>query len=276
MWKAAIILAIWLAVIAFDGTAQVGEPQFDVVSVKPSQERAEPIRFPLGAVYAPSTSLLSLVAAAYGVTVNQVIGGPVWIRSERYEIQAKAPSAAGRAELGKMLQGALAQRFGLKLHRETREAPIYALTLSPGGVKVKKAQENEAPAQLGEIRLRGDMKSIARSLANLMLVTPADPTGKLIQRGEIRPVFDRTNLEGTYEIDVNLTPDVADFDTFALVQRALRRWGLDLVATKGPVEFLVIGRTTLRKLTHTSARAILPPVIGCSTNQRRPGRYPHV
>ena len=81
-----------------------------------------------------------LIEWAYDVTSMQVIGGPSWITEKQFEVDAKAEGAHTYKELRAMLQPLLAERFHLGIRRERRELPIYALTVSKGGLKLRSAQ----------------------------------------------------------------------------------------------------------------------------------------
>jgi uncharacterized protein (TIGR03435 family) len=83
-----------------------------------------------------AASLKTLLMRAYRLKDYQ-IGGPAWMDSERYEIAAKIPGGATRREVALMLQSLLTQRFGLTVHRETRELPMYALEVAKAGPKLK-------------------------------------------------------------------------------------------------------------------------------------------
>jgi uncharacterized protein (TIGR03435 family) len=63
------------------------------------------------------------------------VGGPTWINSERFDIEAKAGCDTTGREMGSMLQVLLEDRFKLKVHRETKDGPVYFLTLSKSGIK---------------------------------------------------------------------------------------------------------------------------------------------
>ena len=78
---------------------------------------------------------------AYTVQPFQIVGGPAWIDSERYAIEAKADGNASRAQMFLMLQSLLEDRFQLKIHRETRELPVYALVPARGGLKLPPPKE---------------------------------------------------------------------------------------------------------------------------------------
>jgi uncharacterized protein (TIGR03435 family) len=140
-------------------------PKFEVASVKPCKE-GETVSSAAGGkkgggrggagTQSPDTLDLGclpvrlLIRFAYLDQYNwlnpennlQLEGGPSWIDSERerYRIDAKADGPVGRAVMeGPMLQALLEDRFKLKVHRETRETPLYALTVANGGLKLKRA-----------------------------------------------------------------------------------------------------------------------------------------
>jgi uncharacterized protein (TIGR03435 family) len=89
---------------------------------------------------AGEASLKTLLKRAYELKDYQ-IGGPAWMESERYEITAKIPEGATRREVALMLQSLLTQRFGLTVHRETRDLPMLALEVAKGGPKLKASGE---------------------------------------------------------------------------------------------------------------------------------------
>src|SRR5262245_36842089 len=78
----------------------------------------------------------------------QIIGGPSWIDSDRYDINAKADCSGGtitRERLQLMIQSMLEDRFQLKSHMETRELPIYNLVVGKDGPKMKKSEDQTPP-----------------------------------------------------------------------------------------------------------------------------------
>jgi uncharacterized protein (TIGR03435 family) len=97
-------------------------------------------------------SFPGILQQAYGLFANgrenplwsipKIEGGPAWINSDRYEINAKAEGdASPEMMMGPMMQGLLEDRFKLKVHRESREVQVYALTVAKGGLKLKPFQE---------------------------------------------------------------------------------------------------------------------------------------
>jgi uncharacterized protein (TIGR03435 family) len=135
------------------------EPQasFEVASIKPSRPDTHNLDWDdsPGRVSISGYNLRRLIRAAYGLKSNaQVLGGPKWIDSERFDIVAKADddetakmqqmsNAAWVRERSLLLQSLLADRFQLRLHRETRVLPVYALVVGKSGIKLKPAKPTE-------------------------------------------------------------------------------------------------------------------------------------
>jgi hypothetical protein len=118
--------------------------KFDVASVKPTAEGGTDtrglgsIRTTLGGrVVAEKALLRYIIQSAYRVRRFQVLGGPDWINSAHYDIDAKAEGNPSPHQLWMMLQSLLEERFKLKVHEETRALPIYELVIAKGGVKLQ-------------------------------------------------------------------------------------------------------------------------------------------
>ena len=90
----------------------------------------------------------NVLTNAYGVKGFQ-ISGPGWLDSERYDIVAKLPRGATKAEFMVMLQNLLAERFKLTLHREKKDLPMYALVVGKNGPKLKESVEDPAAPKGG-------------------------------------------------------------------------------------------------------------------------------
>ncbi len=106
--------------------------EFEVASVKTNKSgpmmtamRVVPSEFRM-----TNIPLRILIMQAYRVSGYQLIGGPNWLDSERFDIVAKAPAGSPPDQTQLMLRGLLADRFKLKVHGETREAQVYALVLA--------------------------------------------------------------------------------------------------------------------------------------------------
>src|SRR5690349_5194778 len=130
---------------------------FEVISIKPSAPNLG-IRGggPRGDRYTMTgASLRMLLQQGYSKANNtplggqlQVIGGPGWMDSDRYDIDAKADCSGGtltRGQLQLMIQSMVEGRFQLKSHMETRELPIYNLVVAKDGPKMKKSEDQTPP-----------------------------------------------------------------------------------------------------------------------------------
>jgi uncharacterized protein (TIGR03435 family) len=226
-------------------------PAFEVASIKladafaarPGRLGSVNVAMTPGRVIARNASLKDLVRAAYSLDDYQVFGGPTWIASTRFDVEAKAVGNAGREPLLLMLQTLLADRFKLTVHHESKELPIYALVLDKNGPKFHPldAAEQECypmcrePAPLNRLRQR-DLPSLARYLTRL---------------GSDKPVIDRTGLTGTFKIELDMQkimaaalegggPPTNENIYRASVDAVQDELGLTLTPIRSPVDVLVI------------------------------------
>jgi uncharacterized protein (TIGR03435 family) len=267
--------AILLLAAPYGLAGQSGaHPTFQSVSIKRNTSNwSERFQHPMG--MGANASLMLLIQFVYAAHDNpmsghslnlpssQVVGGPAWINSEGYDIEAKPAAGTDPKQIWPMWQTLLADRFKLRLHRETRELPIFDLTAAKSGPKLPAAQEAgcvsfppgtppryvpgrvdcgyvSGPFSLYEPRLlhiKGRKVHIADLIRELTSVLD-------------RPVSDRTGFTGEFDLDLTFTPDEAlrgfPFggpgdpnlpNIFAALEEEL---GLKLVPAKGPVEVLVI------------------------------------
>jgi uncharacterized protein (TIGR03435 family) len=257
---------LWLAAMAvLHAQPETAAPlAFDVVSVKPHAMRPGTMMFrfsdggPLhvtGNTFNPPASTLSeLLIDAYDVKAYQISGLPAWAQSpngDHFDVQAKSERVPTPDELRQMLQTLLADRFQVKLHKERKDLPVYALVLAKGGSKLRKLTAEEAAAANAP---RERSSAAAVNSADRPAVINGTLIGliRLISLGVDLPVIDHTGLPaGTYE-SANLNwgqfgrdkrggaPDAEDgLSIFAALQREL---GLKLEPRKEPLEMLVIDR----------------------------------
>jgi len=217
--------------------------EFDVTSVKPSGPGgrwSSGIDTMPGRIQGDRVTLKRCIMQAYAVGPHQVLGGPEWIATDRWRIEARATRPVeDDAVLMKMLQGLLADRFQLAVHRETRTLPAYVLEVGRNGPKMARADgvddDTDMDGWRGALTLtakKTDMNSLAEALE-----------GRLD-----RPVVNRTGLAGGYNFTLHWSPangqvedddDAEDVSIFTAVAEQL---GLRLKAAKEPVEVLVVDR----------------------------------
>jgi uncharacterized protein (TIGR03435 family) len=181
-----------------------------------------------------------LLQQAFGVERDRIVGAPDWVRSKRYDIEAKvAPDDAPKMEKLKMEQRRamllplLEERFGLKYHHETRELPMYALMVAKNGPKLKESTAPSAPPPGAPAAPDGPGAPDGPQGSGS---APRDPVGN---RGMMRmspgaiqandngmpflahalsaivgkSVVDKTGLTGNYDFNLNWTPDQGSMPT---------------------------------------------------------------
>ena len=219
-------------------------PSFEVASVKPSQSVAGHdgnITTDPGKFTARNATLKRLIFEAYRIPYSQITGGPSWLDSDEYDVDAKAESPATQDQLDLMLRKLLADRFKLAIRRETRDGRVYALVAGKDGAKLSGSGAKEGQGSL-VWRFHGDLSGFAARLA-LQLTIPMDnpdPSSPSRATGTPVPVINRTGIEGVHDISVALKLEPGA-DTFTVWQRALQeQLGLRLESQKAAVEILVI------------------------------------
>src|SRR5260370_12793387 len=143
--KLPLATAVALAVLVNATPSQVRR-SFETVSIKASAAGSKSFSLAgLPRLTAKSASLRDLIRVAYQVRDFQISGGPAWIDSARYDIDATAKDKPAPKEwlqtMTSLLQSLLEDRFKLKLHRETKELPVYVLTVAKGGPKFQQSKE---------------------------------------------------------------------------------------------------------------------------------------
>jgi uncharacterized protein (TIGR03435 family) len=273
--------------------SSVSRPEFEVASIRRNVEGG-PIVFngmkSPGTFSAQNQTVRNLIQEAYGSASGgrrnwlpffvapgqgvQILGGPAWISSDRYDITAKwnAVPADGpitiesiektQSEMDLMLRSLLEQRFGVRVHRETRDLPIYEMTLDnprklsqgrcitfdPGDPKQSRVVDGQTLPYCGASGLGRKGLDWTLDGAGMKMAQLADTLSFLIGN---RTVVDKTGYAGTFDAHLRWTPgqgeliatdapasrdDVGE-SIFTVVQDLL---GLKLKAGKGPVEVLVI------------------------------------
>jgi uncharacterized protein (TIGR03435 family) len=207
--------------------AQTADPkvEFEVASVKP---------FSIGQTDAPVTlgaridgaqarlvglTMRDLLAMAYRVKIYQ-LSGPDWITGQRYDINAKMPAGASPDKLPEMTQSLLGERFGLNVHREKKEMPVYVLLTGKPPLRLKDSviDKNAPPPTSFTSTGTGSAQGIAINLGNgssfsfaggkfVGTKTTAAQIAGILERFSDRPVMDLTELKGTYDFEFNVSPE---------------------------------------------------------------------
>jgi uncharacterized protein (TIGR03435 family) len=251
-------------------------PSFEVASIKPDRSGSPGMRIMTGPerFNAEGVTLRQLISMAYGVKDFQLSGGPSWINSERYDIQAKAedsfveklktlPPDQAMQQLGLLLQSLLADRCKLQVSHETKDLPVYALVVAKNGPKLQpsKAADAYPNAMKGpDGKVHAGMMRMGRGELTGQ-VMPMSELARLLSHRLGRDVIDKTGLKGNYDFTLTWTPDqgpsgmmqgppngappndnapppdTAGPSIFTALQDQL---GLKLEPQKGPVDIIVI------------------------------------
>jgi uncharacterized protein (TIGR03435 family) len=256
--RAGAVVAIALA-LARAQTGSAGRPEFEVASIRPSKP-GTPSSFGLSG--GANVTLKTLIAFAYQLQEHRILGGPGWISSDRFDIEAKAPDPKTPPDQMKlMLQSLFADRFKLAVHHETKQSNVYALVVAKGGPKIKLSADQTSPDVNGPSPPgAGPNHGAIRLGAGSMIgnAVPLSRFANLLSQRLDRLVIDKTNLTGRFDLRLQWTPNVEDNplsptgdplppapgdasapSIFVAIQEQL---GLKLEAAKGPVDFLVIDR----------------------------------
>jgi uncharacterized protein (TIGR03435 family) len=244
-------------------------PAFEVASIKRNNSGSPAVTnnsLPGGRYIMTNAPVRSLILFAYPIPSGEIIGGPDWIGSERYDVNASAGRDATREELQAMVGALLSAKFSLVAHRETRNRPIYALRLA--------RTDGRLGPDIRRTALDCDAVVAANKEAARGLRTPpplasngAPPCGILQQPGGAmlsggitiellagslsgaagRLVVDKTGLAGNYEFTLNFAVargngNNATDDRPTLFTALREQLGLKLEPEQSPVETLVIDR----------------------------------
>jgi uncharacterized protein (TIGR03435 family) len=268
---------------AVQGQTPPARAEFEVASIKQNvsgERRAFLGMKNAGTFSAENVALRFLIQEAYGVRPFQIVGGPPWVDSDRFDVAAKPAASRPGAlpantstmqvmkEFSVMLQPLLEERFQLKVHRETKELPVYTLSVAKGGAKLQKADcldpdsDNPPPPPVSGGKrpnfcgdIGGGANGSNRTLDGFGITIKA-----LVERTlpniTGRVVIDKTGLTETFNVHLEWSPDIpperiAGSDSaasapgpdsqgpsiFTALQAQL---GLKLESAKGPVDVVVI------------------------------------
>lgn len=259
-------------------TPSTPRPSFEAASIKVDKSGSEtmmiPIDLPGGHTSARNANLRFLISVAYklpsfpGQTRVTLLGGPSWMDSEHFDIEAEVEGNPSVEEKRLMLQSLLADRFGLRIHHETRQLPAFALVQDKGAKLGPQLQPHNldakclgpsdtysappVPGSTAPIQVPCDNITFRQgpfaswTLAGVNVDLDYLALVLSYWQGIDRAMVNRTGLTGKYDLQLQYTPQIPGADTtdasappiiFTAVQQQL---GLKLEATRAPVDVIVI------------------------------------
>lgn len=256
-------------------------PKFEVASLRPSQTNQD--RVDVGVHYdgaqvrINALPMRDYIARAYGLKLYQVTG-PEWLTTERFDLSAKLPDGAKQDQLGEMLQALLVDRFQLKVHRDKKELPVYALIVGRPPLKLQESAPDPPGTETKpavNVTATGSADGVSVNLGNgsyYSFVPPGkfeakkismDMLARQLERYTDRPIVDLTELKGNYDLSLSVTnedyqvmliraatnagmilpPQVIQYmenGSIGSLLDAVQQLGLKLDARKAPLDLLVV------------------------------------
>lgn len=253
---------------------------YEVASIKPAKSgsRGSTMRATPDGFTATNMSLMTLFLSAFGVQRYQIAGAPSWVDSYRYDVDAKMEGLVADAlqklnqyertiARQQMMEALLVDRFNLKIHRESKDLPVYMLVIAKNGSKLQEAKPDEPTSTgpggggfgKGSMTMTTGGKGGPRSQILTGQAIPIASLTRILPGVLERPVLDKTGLTSLYDIKLEWWPDDSETqgapggassgqtpappsnpggpDLFTAIQQQL---GLKLESGKGPVEIIVI------------------------------------
>ena len=285
-WRGLLVSAVALGMLAVTvvlaghgspPSTAAGQAQFAAASIKPSNkppgtprracrgsdtvpdpERPQ-VQVPLGRCTFERDRLDDLIVVAYSDDLswirnqppkNVVLGGPDWVHSDLFDVEAIAedPAVVTAGNLHQMMQALLADRFKLKLHRESRETSGYALVTANKGSKLLPSRDKTVPGRDRIKRAAAPPGAITLSARNVSMAALSE----FLTTFGIGLVVDNTKLLGTYDFSLTYaseialprkdqpSPTVQETDAPSIFTALREQLGLELLSQKVSAEYLVI------------------------------------
>jgi uncharacterized protein (TIGR03435 family) len=244
-------LLLVTAIVGY-GQLRLEPPKYEVSSIKPNADSDFRFAFriqPDGSLAATGITLKRLLMTAYNVQGFRIFGGPDWVASSRWDLQAKPNRVASSDEVRAMLRALLEDRFRLRCHAESRRMPVYELTVDSKGSKLQRVKDAET-------------KPVLRVAAGSIQLTKATPATFASQLSYAlgQPVIDKTGLSGEFDFALQWTPETGEdggpttaglppgardqpastSDGPSIFKAISKQLGLRLKSGRGPVEVILI------------------------------------
>ena len=244
------ILLLPSQLAAQQSSAPVARLQFAAILPSDSRSQGHRVRVTGNQLETTNTSLADLLCFAYGLHDTQILAAPDWIRSVKYDVtlQADATGPTNEVFWTSILQKYLNENFRLAFHRDTRDLPLYVLTIGQSTPRIKASRPT--PQQLPELSIILGKKNASISATNATIADLASVLQRVVLEW---PVVDRTGLSGRYDFALSWAPTGPQFararvnirasnevpNSSSSLTSALRQIGLTLDLIEAPLAVLV-------------------------------------
>ena len=267
---ALVLLLVAGSAIRTSLDAQEGAARFDVASIRENRSGDRSSRFETAGDTFTATNMpvRALIALAYRLQAFEIVGGPAWIETTRFDVVAKfardsAPARVDNQPVEQvMLRALLAERFKLSVHRETRELPVFALVLARPdrrlGPNARAAADScDTPAGPGNAASAAGAQEVRCGMrtgygAFLGRAIPMSAFVQMFARQTQRIIVDRTGLTGRWDLDLKWMPDeppragrdsaAPDPNAPSMFTALEEQLGLRLEAVRAPVDVWIVDR----------------------------------
>ena len=240
-----MILVVLLSVAAFGQPADT-QTAFEIADVHVSPKTLHPVKrggFRAGRYELEMATMVDLVAAAYAVPPEKVLGGPNWLDMDRFDVVARAPAGTSPQALGLMLQALLAERFRLTVRMDRKPMPAYVLSVGKDKPKLTESEGSGPPGcqRLPQPAEAGPIPAICHGLTMQSFAAQLGPAAGDYLTG---PVVDDTKLEGAWDFTLKWTPRgrlaAAGADGITIFDAIDKQLGLKLELKQVPTPVIVV------------------------------------
>ncbi len=188
-------------------------------------------------------TMTDLIALAYDIDGDKVLGGPSWLDLYRYDVSARAPSGSTPEQARSMLQELLAQRFSLTVHKDSKELPGFVLSAGSGKTKMKPAANPDAPSNCQGQPQPSSPDTVPQQVVDCQSLSIEDVAQIVVNMANVNGrAVNKTGLEGKWDFTIKWTPAAllarAGADGISIFDAVDKQLGLKL--ERGRVEQPVI------------------------------------
>jgi len=190
-------------------------------------------------------TMVDLISLAYDIDNDKILAGPSWLDIDRFDVSARAPAGSSPEQAKLMLQTLLAQRFSLKLHKDSKELPGLVLTTGSGKPKMKPAADTAASPNCQGQPQTSSPEAVPQQVVNCSSMS-LDDVARIL--GNITnssgSALNQTGLEGKWDFTIKWTPPAllarAGADAISIFDAVDKQLGLKLEARKVPQPVLFV------------------------------------